>query len=463
MKQGIFEYVNLKKQVAKSKQGNDYTKYVIVSNVKDETKKVKEKLKELKFHWDGKNFQWFIWGNELTHKVLDGLKQINAELEAEGGQTEDINEFIDGLEQLRESIKNSDASQETKIKLDTLLDQFIEDLINATDEKAASAEIQKYLDFSHKFRQYSFWNSVLIYIQDPNATKVMGDKAWKKNFNRDVIDIEKKININCYNRFYRDDATGRLKLYTLDQQSKDKDYIKKANSGAITPDPKEIAAIDMRKKEVRVSPSMQYHDCAVYDIANTTGDPVPEEPKWMGEFDDNQAAEALFNIAKKSLEKGGIKVTQNSAFGREGGWSAGGHINVSSGAKGSGAVSVIFHEWAHELLHWKNGKFYGAATKYFEDKGMLTYAQVKQIKETQAETSSYVLCRYYGLPTGNHPTYLALWQSQGQLSSKQLLKENMYLVTDVCNYIIDQVEKYQSEFDVAKTQPQQQQGEEPAI
>jgi len=49
MKRNIFEYVNLKKQIAKSKEGNDYVKYVVVSDVPKETNLVKDKLKALGF------------------------------------------------------------------------------------------------------------------------------------------------------------------------------------------------------------------------------------------------------------------------------------------------------------------------------------------------------------------------------------------------------------------------------
>jgi hypothetical protein len=454
MKSGLFEYLNLKKQTLKSKEGRDYTKYIIVSSIKGETFKTKDKIKELGFHWDGKNYQWYIFGNELTQGILDGLKAINAELQTGGGQTENVDDFVKDLEQLKTDIKSSNASPETKVKLESLLDQFLDDLINATDEKAADAQIQAFLEFSHKFRQYSFWNSILIFIQDPSATQVAGERDWEKKFKRKVVDKNKKITINCYNRYYRNPETGKVSLYTMSQQDKDKDYLTKVETGDIPYNQKEVDAAKARRKEVRVRFN-QFRDCDVYDIANTTGEPVPEEPKWKGEYDDRVDAIALFNIAKKSLAEVGINVTQQAARSGEGGWSAGGNINISAGATGSGAASTIFHEWAHELLHQKGGKYYSKTMGYFEQKGQLSGAQIHQIKETQVETCSYVLCRYFGLPVGHHPTYLALWQGQGKLSSKQLIKENIATITDVSNFIIKQVDKYSGEFEKAKAQMQQ--------
>lgn len=457
----LFEYINLKKQTLKSAQGRDYVKYVIVSDVKGETFAVKDKLKELNFRYNGRDKEWYIFGNELTHDVLEGIKKINAELKEGGGQTENVDDFIDDLEKLKEDIKNSNASTKTKVKLSSLLDQFLDDLINATDEKAASAEIQKYLDFSHKFRNYSFWNSILIYIQDPNATQVAGAKDWEKKFNRKVIDPNKKITINCYNRFYRDPKTGKIAQYRMNQQDSDRITLSKMESGEIPYDPKIVNDIKSRRKEVKVRYN-QFRDCDVYDVANTEGEDLPEEPKWKGEYDDRVDAIALFNIAKKSLADTGINVTQKSSSRGEGGWSSGGMINISAGATGSGAASTIFHEWAHELLHWESGKYYSKTLKYFEQKRELTSTQVKQIKETQAETCSYVLCRYFGLPVGHHPVYLALWQAQGKLNNKQVIKENISTITDVCNHIITQVNKYSDEFEKARaqmTQMKQQQAE----
>lgn len=152
----------------------------------------------------------------------------------------------------------------------------------------------------------------------------------------------------------------------------------------------------------------------------------------------------------------GMRVTQDPATAGEAGWSRKGQINVSQNATGSGAASTIFHEWAHDLLHQSGGKFYNKALDYFQKKGDLNFAMIKQIKEIQAETVSAVLCKHYGLSVEHHPTYMALWQAQGKLSSKQLIKENITTITDVSNFIIGQIDVYKDEFEAARTSMQQQ-------
>ena len=448
----LFEYVNLESQTLKSKAGNDYTRYVVVSDQNMETKKIASKLGPLGFKWNGK--EWWVFGNKLTKAAVDGLKAINTELETQGGQTGDLEDFLTQLDAFKTELQSADIPTKTKTELEANLEQYIEDIANATDERAASAELQKFLNFSSKFHQYSFNNIMFIYLQDPNATKVAGKFKWKRDFNREVIDVSKSITINCGNKFYRHPRTGKLAEYTLDQQKADRQYVQQVQSGAAPMDRSKMDAISVRKEIKHIG----FKPCIVYDIANTTGDPLQDEPEWKGGNDERADAVALFSIAKKSLESMGIRVTQDPATAGENGWSRKGQINVNADATGSGAASTIFHEWAHDLLHQKGGQFYDKAQKYFVDKGQLNYAQLKQIKEVQAETVSATLCKHFALPADHHPTYMALWQAQGGLNSKQLIKENMSTIATVCNFILKQVDKYESEFQTAKAgmaQPEQ--------
>jgi len=452
-KENIFEYVNLEKEKLQSKAGNPYTRYKVVSDQNMETKKVASKLGPLGFKWNGR--EWWVFGNKLTKAAVDGLKQINTELETQGGQTGDLDNFLSQLENFKAEVSAAaDIPTKTKTELEANLEQYIEDIANATDERAASAELQKFLNFSNKFHQYSFNNIMFIYLQDPNATKVAGKFKWKRDFNRTVVDLSKAITINCGNKFYRNPRTGKLAEYTLDQQKADRQYVQRVQSGQESMDRNKMDAISNRKAIKHIG----FKPCVVFDVANTTGDPIEDTPDWKGSDDDRADAIALFGIAKKSLEAMGIRVTQDPATAGERGWSRKGQINVSSDATGSGAASTIFHEWAHDMLHQKGGQFYDKAQKYFVDKGQLNYTQMKQIKEVQAETVAATICKYYKLPTDKHPTYMALWQAQGGLNSKQLIRENISTITSVCNFILKQVDKYESEFQTARanmSQPQQ--------
>ena len=144
----------------------------------------------------------------------------------------DLDDFLQQLEGFKAELQDAvDIPVKTKTELESNLEQYIEDIANATDERAASAALQKFLNFSSKFHQYSFNNIMFIYLQDPNATKVAGKNKWKKEFNRTVVDPQKAITINCGNKFYRNPRTGKLAEYTLDQQKADRQYISRVQSG----------------------------------------------------------------------------------------------------------------------------------------------------------------------------------------------------------------------------------------
>ena len=66
------------------------------------------------------------------------------------------------------------------------------------------------------------------------------------------------------------------------------------------------------------------------------------------------------------------------------------------------------------------------------------------------------MCKYYGLPTEYHPTYMALWQKQGGLKSKDLIKDNISTIREVSNYMIKKIDANREEFDKAKASMQQQ-------
>lgn len=444
-KQNILEYVNLEKQTLKSRRtGGMYDRYIVVSDQNMETRKVANKLGPAGFKWNGR--EWWIFGNKLTKAMVDNLKTINADLETQGGQTGELQDFVSKLDAFKAEIQGADIPLRTKTELESNLDQYIEDVANATDERAATAELQKFLNFSSKFHQYSFNNIMFIYLQNPNATKVAGKNKWKKEFNRTIVDFDKAITINCGNKFYRNPNNGNLAEYTLDQQYKDKEYIRKVKNGQLRNDSNKMNAIRIRSKIAHIG----FKPCVVFDIANTTGDPIPDEPLWKGSNDERADATALFSIAKKSLEAMGVTVTQDPATAGENGWSRKRQINVSADATGSGAASTIFHEWAHDMLHQQGGRFYDRAQKYFEAKGNLNNAQIKQIKEVQAETVSATLCKHFSLSADHQPTYMALWQAQGGLNSKQLIKENISTISAVSNFILKQIDKYDDEFQAAR-------------
>ena len=78
-----------------------------------------------------------------------------------------------------------------KEKMDTIT-QRLEEGVREIFESGKFAE---YLRVMSKFHHYSVRNSVLIALQNPDATLCSGYQAWKKNFGRYVRKGEKAIEI----------------------------------------------------------------------------------------------------------------------------------------------------------------------------------------------------------------------------------------------------------------------------
>lgn len=54
---------------------------------------------------------------------------------------------------------------------------------------------RKFLELCDRFHNYSYKNVMLIFSQNPDATKIAGGKAWKQQFNRNLIPGAKGIGI----------------------------------------------------------------------------------------------------------------------------------------------------------------------------------------------------------------------------------------------------------------------------
>lgn len=453
-KRGIFEYVNLNKKTETSRRtGQPYDIYVVVSDKegqegKVEINSIRPQLYHLGFQKNIKQ-EMFQWANKLTQEQINGVAKINQELKDGTAQDGNLEAIQSILEDLKEDIAASTIPLQTQSELQLKLNAVLADIVNTSNEQQAGAFVNRILNFSNdvsRFHPYTFDNIILIYAQDPNATKVASRNRWRKKFNREVIDIQKAITINCGNKWYIDPSTGREEEYKIDQQNKDRAYEKQVQGGDIRAISSMDTAITARRRKSKPD---TFASCPVFDIANTTGDDVPDEELSNLTSDTTAAditANTLFGIAKKSLEAEGIAVTQDPATASEIGWSRGNQINISSDVTGANAAYVIFGEWAHDLLHKQGGKFHDRTAEYFAAKGDLNPAEIQQIKLIQAKTVAATVCGYYKLPIIEHPNYKQLMQAQGGLDSKQIVLENVNSIVDVSNHIVKTVEANREAF-----------------
>jgi len=352
-----------------------------------ETFKNKAVLKQSGFVWTGTN--WAIPADklEIAKKTLSLVNKAEY--------------LIDTLEDLESAVEESAADNKSLLK--ARLDQYISDLANATDEKALSAEIRRYLTFFSKFHSYSFYNRMLIFIQRPDATKVASYKLWQSK--------------------YRQVNKGAKAITVLAPITSKTDAPLPTDDAEVDA----LNAIGANKQTIT-----RFKAVSVFDIADTTpiddrGE-VPESPQWWGDNTPSETADMLFGAVSEVASDMGINVTQSDANGGEKGYSAGDHINISSDVSGAGRLSTMIHEIAHELMHWKKSSI------YFIDNG--DGRERAELQELQAESVSYVVLKHYGIPVSHHATYLVLWKA-----NKERIQNNLEIISKVSQFLITKIDE----------------------
>ena len=368
---------------------------IVVSTEEDpkkasqETFRNKNFLKEKGFKWNGDIKAWTMSAKDFT-KAKSALSDLNKGLDV-----------IEKLEDLKEFIRSSESFQGKNNLMDKI-NLYIDDLSNATDEKAMSAEIRRYLSFFARFRGHSFYNTMLIWLQRPDATRVAGFRQWEKKFHRRVKKGAKGIVIFVPIMYKKDDEQAGEDS-SLDGQVEKKQSV------------------------------LGFRPGYVFDISDTEpiderGE-VPSVPKWFTEAEPTERTKELYGYVLEVTDNMGITLTTDQTIGSEKGYSKGDHINMTSPVQGAGELATLIHELAHELMHWRKSSIY-YQEKLSQDK------LSKELMELQAESVSYVVMKHYDLSPQHQPTYLALWKA-----NKQSILNNMKVISDVSKFIIEEVDK----------------------
>ena len=364
------------------------------------------------FGWDKDRKVWYT-SIENRDTAVNMIDQLN---KSKFGATENytvdkIVQELEGLQKELETAKVDGASCATGTSCTSTKDlharikQFMEELIAETDSEKVAAKIKEYLDFRKNFHKYSLHNLLLIMLQKRDATHVASLKAWNK-----------------VGRRVKKGSKGIAIFVPVFDNAKTRPQIKVASDDE-----------DEDDKIIKGGNPLRYIVGYVYDVSDTEGAEIPQQPQWWTNDDDNEKAMKLVFFTEEAVKANGIKLTAEPSRGGERGYSANGIINIPPTLKGTGKLSTLVHEFAHELLHWPSSKFYiGDEAK--TDKSVL---------ELQAESISYVVLRHYDmgeLSTLNHANYLAGWgKGKGTTAGEKLQKE-LEIVTKVGQYIINAID-----------------------
>lgn len=272
---------------------------------------------------------------------------------------------------------------------------------NITEEQSKLKE--KFLKFMSSSHNYSFYNSILIFMQNSNATLVGGAKNfWNKkgySLNSDAqpiwilapIIVPKKVTTQEY----------AMMAHDLKRKGVPDNEIKE----------------QMKKQLGRMGQLIGFKDVPVYDASQAS--PIPgwtdekgNPPFNLSEFHlsyrnktntPDEYADTLFFATKAAAEKMNIKVGSDTT-GFSGGYSSGGQIVLDKNSVGERRVATMFHEFAHEILH--QGE---------ENRKKRREEQTdKRIIELEAESTAFLLTQAFDIKGDPEwaARYILLWDNK---------------------------------------------------
>ena len=267
------------------------------------------------------------------------------------------------------------------------LQQITAGIEQGIKELFESEKYMRYLSVMSRFHRYSVNNTMLIYMQKPDATLVAGYNKWKNQFERHVKRGEHGITIIAPTPYKKKIEEQKLdpdtKAPMLDQDGK----------------------VIMEEREVEIP---MFRPVKVFDVSQTDGKPLPELASSLSGNVQNYEAfmEALRRSAPVPLSVEPMAANMDGYFSPDRQ-----RIAIREGMSEVQTVSAAVHEIAHSKLH-----NYAKAQEEAARAGDKEPPKKKDrnTEEVEAESISYAVCQYYGIQTGeNSFGYIANW-SQGK-------------------------------------------------
>ncbi|MEE1136927.1 MAG: YodL domain-containing protein [Acutalibacteraceae bacterium] len=285
------------------------------------------------------------------------------------------------------------------------LKEIIDSIEKGIKEVFESGRYTEYLQVMSRFHNYSFNNTLLIYMQKPDATLVAGFNKWKDKFERNVNKGEKGIKIIAPTP-----------------------YKKKIEKDVLDPDTKlpmrdENGEIIKEEKEVSI-PS--FRPVTVFDVSQTSGKELPTLASDLNGKVENfdMLKEAISRSAPVPISFKPLRSDTDGYFSpkRQ-------EIVIREGMGEVQTVCAMIHESAHAKLHNP------ANIPETDDKSKLSRSD----EEVQAESIAYTVCAYFGIETGeNSFGYLASWSQNKELKE---LKESLDIINKTSSDLITAIEK----------------------
>lgn len=288
--------------------------------------------------------------------------------------------------------------------------EIVDSIENGIKELFESDKYRQYLATMSRFHRYSVNNTMLIYMQRPDATHVAGFNKWRDQFGRNVLKGEKGIRIIAPTPYKK-----KIEEIKTDPET---------NAPVLDADGKAI----IEEKEIRIP---MFKVVSVFDVSQTAGKPLPQ---LAADLSGNVQQYEVFMEALRRASPVPMEI-KSVARDTDGFFSAKAQsITIRAGMSEVQTVCAAVHEIAHAKLH-----DYEHMTELADDGETILVPGEKSrnTEEVEAESISYAVCQYYGIETGeNSFGYIATWSQGKELkelraSLETINKTASELITDI--------------------------------
>lgn len=288
--------------------------------------------------------------------------------------------------------------------------EIVDSIENGIKELFESDKYRQYLSTMSRFHRYSVNNTMLIYMQRPDATHVAGFNKWRDQFGRNVLKGEKGIRIIAPTPYKK-----KVEEIKTDPET---------NAPILDADGKAI----IEEKEIRIP---MFKVVSVFDVSQTAGKPLPQlAADLSGNVQQYEVfMEALRRASPVPMEIKPVARDTDGFFSIKAQ-----SITIRAGMSEVQTVCAAVHEIAHAKLH-----DYEHMTELADDGETILVPGEKSrnTEEVEAESISYAVCQYYGIETGeNSFGYIATWSQGKELkelraSLETINKTASELITDI--------------------------------
>ena len=292
--------------------------------------------------------------------------------------------------------------------------QLTDKLESGISDVFQSDRYADYLRTMSKFHQYSFRNTILIFLQRPDASQVAGYHDWKKKFDRQVKGGEHGISIFA-------PCPGKKQVQKIDPGTQRPVF--DANGQPV-----------MEWEEVT-----RYRIVTVFDVSQTEGKELPEP--CVTELTGDVAEFERMTAALKALSPLPVSFEDFSADAYGYCDHAEGRIVVRPGLSQKQTLKTLVHEIAHAKLH--------------APADILDTARPKRsTRELEAESVAYVVCQHFGIDTADYSFgYVADWTRDKDMKQ---LKASLDLIRSTSAELIAGMEGHEQEQEQERTAPRRQ-------